>query len=104
MALADVEHAFKKPVRDVNDWAWHGSIAGRLVAFAQDEAGRGHIVLDVGTGLYVLATERRDLTVGARIEAWHRSPREVADASEHDIARGRAWKLADRSRERDRGR
>jgi len=104
MALADVEHAFRKPVRDVNDWAWHGSIAGKLVAFAQDEAVRGHIVLDVGATLYVLATERRDLTLGARIEAWHRSPREVADASEHDIARGRAWKLADRSRDRDRER
>jgi hypothetical protein len=104
MALADVERAFKKPVRDLNDWSFHGSIAGKLVAFAQDDHGRGHIVLDVGTSLYVLATERHDLTLGARIEAWQRSPREVADASEHDRARGRAWLLADRSRELDRGR
>jgi type IV secretory pathway VirD2 relaxase len=102
--LAEVGNTFKKPVRDMDTWSGSGSIAGNLVAFAQDERGRGHIVLDVGPALYVLATERRDLTIGARIEGWHQRARDVADASEHDRSRGRAWKLADLSRELDRGR
>jgi len=101
--LAEVSSTFKKPVRDMDTWSG-GSIAGKLVAFAQDEQGRGHIVLDVGPTLYVLATERRDLTIGARIEGWHQRARDVADASEHDRSRGHAWKLADLSRELDRGR
>jgi type IV secretory pathway VirD2 relaxase len=104
MALADVGSTFNKPVRDLSDWSASGSIAGKLVAFAQDEHGRGHVVLDVGPTLYVLATERRDLTIGARIEGWHQRARDVADASEYDRSRGRAWKLADLSRELDRGR
>jgi hypothetical protein len=103
MALADVGSAFRKPVRDLNDWSASGSIAGKLIAFAQDEHGRGHIVLDAGPTLYVLATERRDLTIGARIEGWHTRARDVADASEYDRSRGRAWKLADLSRELNRG-
>jgi hypothetical protein len=102
IALAEVSSAFNKRVHDMNHWRG-GSIAGTLVAFAQDEQGRGSIVLDAGTTLYALATERRDLTIGARIEGWHTRARDVADASEHDRRRGLAWQLADLSRERDRG-
>jgi len=104
MPLSEVGRTFTKPVRDMDTWSGSGSIAGKLVAFAQDEQGRGHIVLDIGPTLYVLATERRDLTIGARLEGWHTRARDVADASEHDLNRGRAWKLADLSRELDRGR
>jgi hypothetical protein len=97
IALADVGSVFNKRVHDMNDWRG-GSIAGKLVAFAQDEQGRGAIVLDAGTTLYVLATERRDLTIGARIEGWHTRARDVADASDHHRRRGLAWQLADLSR------
>jgi hypothetical protein len=103
IALADVRSVFKKRIHDLSDWRG-GSIAGKLVAFAQDEQGRGYLVLDAGTTLYVLATERRDLTIGARVEGWHKDARDVADASEHDRRRGLAWQLADLSREHDRGR
>jgi type IV secretory pathway VirD2 relaxase len=101
--LANVGAAFNKSVHDMSNWKG-GSIAGKLIAFAQDEQGRGCIVLDAGMSLYVLATERRDLTIGARIEGWHTRARDVADASEHDRRRGLAWQLADLSREHDRGR
>jgi type IV secretory pathway VirD2 relaxase len=101
--LASVGAAFNKRVHDMSSWNG-GSIAGKLVAFAHDDHGRGYVVLDAGMSLYVLATERRDLTIGARIEGWHTRARDVADASEHDRRRGLAWQLADLSREHDRGR
>lgn len=72
---------------------------GRLIASAHDEQGRRFLVLDVGSRLVAIPSQRRDLGIGSRVEArLERTSREQGRASQA------SWQVIDRERERDRGR
>jgi hypothetical protein len=42
---------------------------GRLITLAHDEQGRRSLVLDVGSWLVAIPSQRRDLEIGSRVEA-----------------------------------
>lgn len=72
---------------------------GRLVAWAHDSQGRRFVVLDVGSRLVAIPSQRRDLEIGSRLEA-----RVERTPTERDRESRMNWQVIDRERERDRGR
>jgi type IV secretory pathway VirD2 relaxase len=76
-----------------------GRHEGTLVASAHDTQGRRFAVLDVGSRLIAIPSQRRDLEIGTRVEA--RLERALREAG---IEPQVGWQLADRERERNRGR
>jgi type IV secretory pathway VirD2 relaxase len=103
MSFAEVEQMSGKPIQAPSTIP--GMLyRGRLVAYAEDEHGERHAVLDEGRVLWAVPTERRDLAVGTQVRARSGSARGVEEASERERKRGLMWQLADLERERDRGR
>lgn len=72
---------------------------GRFVAWAHDEQARRFLVLDVGSRLLAIPSQRRELEIGSRVVArLERTPTERGRASRM------TWQVRDREKERDRGR
>ena len=76
-----------------------GRHEGTLVAHAHDDQGRRFAVLDVGSRLIAIPSQRRDLEIGLRVEARRERP-----SHERGLEPQVGWQLTDRERERHRGR
>ena len=97
LSFGEVETLSGKHLEQPNPSA--GRHQGTLVAHAHDDQGRRFAVLDVGSRLIAIPSQRRDLEIGARVEArLERAPREAG------IEPQVGWQLTDRERERHRGR
>jgi hypothetical protein len=101
--LAEIERAFAKPVREASQ-ALSSSHSGQLVAYAEDDRGQRYAVLDTGSTLRPVPTERRDLALGARVEGRLWAARYYPEASGQERKRGLYWKIDELDRERGRGR
>jgi hypothetical protein len=91
-------------VREVRERLHGAEHRGRLVAYAEDEAGERYAMLDVGREIQPVATQNRAMALGKEVRARLVSARWVAERSEAERKRGLAWQLVDLERERDRGR
>jgi type IV secretory pathway VirD2 relaxase len=76
-----------------------GRYDGTLVAWARDAQGRHHLVLDVGTYLVAIPSQRQALERGEQIRVRYERP-----AAEQGLESRRGWQVVDRERELDRGR
>lgn len=101
--LAEIERVFAKPVREASQ-ALSSSHSGQLVAYAEDDRGQRYAVIDSGSALRPVPTERRDLALGTRVEGRLWAARYYPEAGEQERKRGLYWKIDELDREHDRGR
>jgi hypothetical protein len=97
LSLAEVETLAGKRLEQPSPNT--GRHEGTLVASAHDTQGRRFAVLDVGSRLIAIPSQRRDLEIGSRVEARRERP-----SSERGLEPQVGWQLTDRERERVRGR
>lgn len=97
LSFSEVETLSGKHLEQAGADSWRHE--GRLIASAHDEQGRRFLVLDVGSRLVAIPSQRRDLGIGSRVEA-----RLERTSREHGRASQASWQVIDRERERDRGR
>jgi type IV secretory pathway VirD2 relaxase len=76
-----------------------GRYDGKLVAWARDDQGRHHLVLDVGSYLVAIPSQRQALERGVQVRVRYERP-----AAEHGLELRAGWQAVDRQRELDRGR
>jgi hypothetical protein len=97
LSFAEVETLSGKRLEQAGADTWRHE--GRLVAWAHDSQGRRFVVLDVGSRLVAIPSQRRDLEIGSRLEA-----RVERTPTERDRESRMNWQVIDRERERDRSR
>jgi type IV secretory pathway VirD2 relaxase len=97
LSLAEVETLAGKRLEQPSPNT--GRHEGTLIASAHDTQGRRFAVLDVGSRLIAIPSQRRDLEIGSRVEARRERP-----SSERGLEPQVGWQLTDRERERVRGR
>jgi type IV secretory pathway VirD2 relaxase len=76
-----------------------GRYDGKLVAWARDDQGRHHLVLDVGSYLVAIPSQRQALERGVQVRVRYERP-----SSEQGLELRAGWQVVDRERELDRGR
>jgi hypothetical protein len=97
LSFSEVETLSGKRLEHAGAETWRHE--GRLIASAHDEHGRLFLVLDVGSRLVAIPSQRRDREIGSRVEArLERTSQEQGRESQV------GWQVIDRERERDRGR
>jgi len=76
-----------------------GRYDGKLIAWARDAQGRHHLVLDVGSHLVAIPSQRQALERGVQVRVRYERP-----TSEQGLELRAGWQVVDRERELDRGR
>jgi hypothetical protein len=76
-----------------------GRYEGSLVAWARDAQGRHFLVLDLGSRLVAIPSQRRQLELGSQVRV-----RFERAAAQHGLGLRAGWQLVDRERELERGR
>jgi type IV secretory pathway VirD2 relaxase len=76
-----------------------GRYDGSLVAWARDAHGRHFLVIDLGSRLVAIPSQRRQLELGSQVRV-----RFERAAAEHGLGLREGWQLVDRERELERGR